>query len=309
MLIENSLTVSPKRVSSLKVGVQLKSFLRTPVTSKAILFCIVAVAVLSALGDGPKKDVDQPEFYFTRLMYNDIDGLGPRPGEAPPDPETLERNRGYGDRATRIFGRWMMDTWDADIQYMWGIQRLTNVRLSVEPHPIPIMWPDLFKYPYIYAVEPGYLQLTDQQAARLREYLLRGGFLHVDDFHGTREWNQFASQMKKVFPEREIEDLPLTHAIFHTFFDIDRIIQVPNVRLGEMYKASGGKSRTWEQPYDTAPHIRGISDDKGRLMVLITFNSDYGDAWEWMDDPDYPSEFTTYAYRLGVNSIIYAMTH
>jgi len=274
--------------------------------------CITLVGlmfvVFPAFSDGPKK-TEQPEFYFTRLMYTDIYNRGPAPGEGPPDPDTLERNRGYGDMATRIFGRWMMDTWDADIQYMWGIQRLTNISLSVQPHPMPIMWPELYNFPYIYAVEPGYLKLNDAEAARLREYLLRGGFLHVDDFHGGREWAQFASQIRKVFPDREIVDLPPTHPIFHTFYDIDHIIQVPNVHLGERYKASGGRTITYEQPDDTQPHIRGISDDTGRLMVLITHNSDYGDAWEWMDDPYYPSEFTTYAYRLGLNSIIYAMTH
>jgi hypothetical protein len=267
------------------------------------------LAVLPAFSEGPKTREGPQEFYFTRLMYNDINGLGPAPGEGPPDQATLERNRGYGDMATRVLGRWMMDTWDADIQYMWGIQRLTNIQLSVQPHPLPIMSPDLFKYPYIYAVEAGYIELTDEQAARLREYLLRGGFLHVDDFHGRREWNQFESQMRKVFPDRPIQDLPLTHEIFHTFFDIDTIIQVPNVRLGEEYKASGGRTSTYERADDTQPHIRGISDDHGRLMVFITHNSDYGDAWEWMDDPDYPSEFTTYAYKMGLNSIIYAMTH
>ncbi len=274
-----------------------------------ILRIVLLALVLPVYGDGPKTDESQPEFYFTRLMYNDIYGLGPKPGEPPWDPDTLERSRGLGDFSTRIFGRWMMDTWDADIQYMWGIQRLTNIRLSVKPHPMPIMWRDLFNFPYIYAVEVGYMELTEEQAARLREYLLRGGFMHVDDFWGGREWAQFARQMRKVFPERQIQDLPLTHPIFHTFFDIDRIIQVPNVRLGEMWKESGGRTRTWEQPDDTEPHVRGISDDKGRLMVFITHNSDFGDAWEWMDDPDYPSEFTTYAYRLGMNSIIYAMTH
>jgi hypothetical protein len=278
-------------------------------TQRIGFFLGLMFLVSPAFSDGPEKKDGPQEFYFTRLMYTDIYGRGPKPGQPPPDPATLERNRGLGDRSVFLFGRWMMDTWDADIQYMWGIQRLTNIQLSVEPHPLPIMWPDLFKYPYIYAVEPGYMELNDAEAARLREYLLRGGFLHVDDFHGTREWNQFARQMRKVFPDREIEDLPLTHPIFHTFYDIDRIIQVPNVRLGEMYKMSGGRTRTYEQPGDTQPHIRGISDDNGRLMVLITHNSDYGDAWEWMDDPNYPSEFTTYAYRLGLNSIIYAMSH
>ena len=274
----------------------------------ALVIALILVVLPLLADDGKDKD-GPPEFYFTRLMYNDIWGRGPAPGESPPDPATLERQRGLGDSVTRIYGTWMMDTWDADIQYMWGIRRLTNVRLSVQPHPVPIMWPDLFKFPYIYAVEVGQMELTDEQAARLREYLLRGGFMHVDDFHGGREWAQFARQMKKVFPDRAIEDLPLTHEIFHTFFDITKILQVPNVRLGEMYTYSGGRTQTWERPDDTMPRVRGISDDNGRLMVLITYNSDFGDAWEWMDDPDYPSKFTSYAYRLGMNSIVYALTH
>ena len=202
-----------------------------------------------------------------------------------------------------------MDTWNADYQYMWGIQRLTNIKLHMEPHPLPIMDPDLFKFPYIYAVEPGHMELSQPQADRLREYLMRGGFLHVDDFWGLQEWAQFSAQMKKVFPEREIKDLPMTHEIFHTFFDIDEIMQVPNDNLGKQYTRSGGRTRTWERQDDTAPHVRGISDDKGRLMVLMTYNSDFGDAWEWADDPEYPVKFTTYAYRLGMNSIIYCMTH
>src|SRR2546430_10951943 len=111
--------------------------------------------------------------------------------------------------------------------------------------------------------------------------------------------------MKSVYLDREIEDLPMPHEIFHTSFDIDLILQVPNDGLGQLYTQSGGQTRTWERPDDTAPHVRGISDDNGRLMVLITYNSDFGDAWEWADDPEYPAIFTTYAYRLGMNSIIY----
>jgi len=203
----------------------------------------------------------------------------------------------------------MTDTWDADYQYMGGIQRLTNTRVYLKPHPLSIMDPALFKYPYIYAVEVGQMELTPQEADRLREYLLRGGFWHCDDFWGLRQWNQFARQIKKIFPDREIVDLPLTHEIFHTFYDIDQILQPPNDGLGRQYTYSGGRTQTWEQPDDTEPRVRRISDDRGRLMVLITYNSDLGDAWEWMDDPDYPAKFTGYAYRLGMNSIIYAMTH
>jgi hypothetical protein len=183
------------------------------------------------------------------------------------------------------------------------------VRQSKDPHPVPIMSPDLFKYPYIYAVEVGHMFLSDPEAERLREYLLRGGFWHCDDFWGLGELRSFVSQMKKVFPDRPIEELSPDHPIFHSFFDIDRILQVPNINLGRAFTQSGGQTRTFERGDDTEPRVFGISDDDGRLMVLITYNSDLGDAWEWMDDPDYPSKFTSYAYRLGMNSIIYALTH
>ena len=275
----------------------------------AALIVGVIVMVVPARSDLPPKPSDeQPEFYFTRLMYTDTRGRGPRPGQPPPSTD-FEHGHGLGDRLSGFYGAWMTDTWDADYQYMWGIQRLTNTKLSMTPHPLPIMHPDLFKYPYIYAVEVGQMELSDREAARLREYLLRGGFWHCDDFWGLRQWNQFERQMKKIFPDREIVDIPLTHELFHIFYDINEIQQPPNVGLGEIYTRSGGQTRTWEQPDDTEPRVRGVFDDAGRLMVLITYNSDLGDAWEWMDDPDYPAKFTGYAYRLGMNSIIYAMTH
>ena len=271
-----------------------------------LLFCLIII-VLPAFSDGPQRPEGQPEFYFTRLMYTDTHGRGPRPGQPPPS--EFPHGHGLGDSLTHFLGAWMTDTWDADYQYMWGVQRLTNVRLLMEPHPMSIMDPNLFKYPYVYTVEVGQMELSQQEANRLREYLLRGGFWHCDDFWGLQQWNQFARQIKKLFPDREIVDLPLTHAIFHTFFDINAILQPPNDGYGRQYTYSNGRTPTWEQPDDTEPRVRGVFDDHGRLMILITYNADLGDAWEWMDDPDYPSKFTTYAYRLGMNSIIYAMTH
>jgi hypothetical protein len=275
----------------------------------------IILFVLPAFSDGPRESDPQPEFYFTRLMYTDTRGRGPLPGEPPPT--DYQRGHGLGDRAAGYLGAWRTDTWDADFQYMWGVQRLTNIRLHMEPHPLSIMDPNLFKFPYVYTVEVGQMELRQEEADRMREYLLRGGFWHCDDFWGDNpydrlghsQWDQFARQIRKIFPDRKIVDLPLTHEVFHTFFDIDHLLQPPNDRNGQMYTRTNGQWPTWEQPGETDPKVRGVFDDHGRLMVFITYNSDFGDAWEWMDDPEYPSKFTTYAYQLGVNSIIYSMTH
>jgi Domain of unknown function (DUF4159) len=268
---------------------------------------LLMLLVVPAFSDGPKKSDEHPEFYFTRLMYTDVRGRGPRPGEPPP--RDFERGHGLGDSMTGYYGAWRTDTWDADYQYMWGLQRLTNIRLYMEPHPMGIMDPNLFKFPYIYAVEVGQMELSDEEAGRLREYLLRGGFWHCDDFWGLNQWEQFEEQVHKIFPDRQIVDIPLSHEVFHTFYDIDEVLQPPNVGVGRRYTYSNGQTPTWEQSSDTQPKVRGVFDDNGRLMIMITYNADLGDAWEWMDDPDYPSKFTAYAYRLGVNSIVYAMSH
>ena len=278
---------------------------------KAALFLLV-VLVIPAFSEGPKPSDPQPEFFFTRLAYTDVRGRGPDGHENTSDlfRRAPDGANGFvGFFLGRSAGAWMTDTWDADYKYMWGIQRLTNVRLYMEPHPVPIMSPELFKFPYIYAVEVGQMELSDEEAQRLREYLLRGGFWHCDDFWGLRQFAQFRRQITKVFPDRPLQELPITHEVFHTFFNIEKVIQVPNVRNGEAWKLTAGRAPTWEQPDDTQPRVFGISNDAGRLMVLVTYNSDLGDAWEWMDDPNYPAEFTGYAYRFGMNSIIYAMTH
>jgi hypothetical protein len=145
------------------------------------------------------------------------------------------------------------------------------------------------------------MELTDPEVAGLRDYLLAGGFLFVDDFWGSAEWAAFERQIRRVFPELPIEDLPSDDPVFRTYYDIARIYQVPSIhnicRRGETSERDG---------YE--PAVRGIRDAAGRLMVLISWNSDLGDAWEWAEQPCYPVEFSTYAFQLGVNAIVYAMS-
>ena len=243
-----------------------------------------------------------PEFYFTRLVFSENGWRNRRTMPMPSEQFTCPEFGG-GNFFPRQGWGWATDYPGADCKFMGGVHRLTGMRVHANPNVIDIMDPKLFDFPYVYAVEVGGLVLSEEETARLRDYLLRGGFLHVDDFWGRWQLENFEEEMKKVFPDRAIKDLPMTHAAFHTFFDIDAVMQVPN-RTNGCYG-----ERTWEQPDDTEPRILGIADDSGRLMVAVTYNSDLGDAWEYMDLPCYPEIFSGYAYRIGINFMIYAMTH
>src|SRR5262245_965035 len=204
----------------------------------------------------------------------------------------------------RRYDSWAVDYPEADYHFIIGIRDWagTNLNISDEPKQIPILDEQLFNYPLIYFVEPGYLELSDEEAQRLREYVLRGGFLFLDDFWGEYEWENVRDQMRRVFPEYEIKDLPLDHSIFHCYFDIKEVIQVPGI--GSWL----GRGVTHEKG-GIVPHYMGITDEKGRLHVFIARNCDLGDAWEWIDDPRYPLKYGLAAYRVGINVIIYAMTH
>lgn len=222
----------------------------------------------------------QTEYSFARVMYRSV-------------------SSGYG-RGYR-FSSWATDYPKADRQFLMGVKRLSLIESRDGPVTLPWGDPRLFQYPILYAVEVGYMTLDDQEAARLREYLLRGGLLVVDDFHGTYEWARFENEIRKVFPDRPIQELDLADPVFHCFYDVNEKIQIPGVHYVET-------GVTWEKG-GTTPHYRGIYDDKGRLLVVINYNVDLGDAWEWADLPEYPEKFSSMAYRLGINYIIYSMTH
>ena len=197
---------------------------------------------------------------------------------------------------------WATDYPKADQQFLTVLRRLTKIDAFPDAHPIRLDGPEVRRFPFLYAVEVGYMSLSDAEVRGLREYLLAGGFLVADDFWGTSEWNNFARQMQRVFPEYPIVEMPMDHPIFSALYDIDEIIQVPNVGQG----MAGGA--THERDGYQA-HARGIFDDRGRLMVIINWNTDLGDAWEWAEQERYPLRFSTYAYQMGANFIIYSMTH
>ena len=216
----------------------------------------------------PNGPIDS-EFFFVRLQYS-----------------SSTRSRGGG--------AWLTDWPDAEMHLLPVIDRLTRVATGPAGRIVNLRSDELMDYPWLYAVEVGQWYLNDMEAARLREYLDRGGFLMVDDFWGAREWSIFTESMMKVFPDRPVVELGEEHPLLHVLYDLDQRTQIPG---------RGGNR------YNTTPHWRGIFDEEDRLLVAINFNMDMGDAWEHADDPWYPEPMTALAYRFAVNYVIYSMTH
>lgn len=197
--------------------------------------------------------------------------------------------------------RWRADWPDAEYHFSQGLQRLSRVDTNSEGTLVNLKTDELYDFPWLYAVEVGHMYLSPAEQDRLREYLLRGGFLMVDDFHGAHEWRHFETLMKSIFPNRKMEKLEKSSEPFQLVYAIDSLIQIPGIRA-----VMSGK--TWEKG-GTKPLWLGITDDLGRIMVAVNFNQDLGDAWEHADDAQYPERFTGLAYRMGVNYVIYSMTH
>ena len=197
---------------------------------------------------------------------------------------------------------WRVDWPASDRNFIWHLRQTTAIPVAPREKIIPVGSAELFDYPFVYVLEVGSIRLTDAEAENLREYLLRGGFIMIDDFHGEREWRRFYGQFKKIFPDRELEDIPISHPLFHCFFDINELVQIPGL-------ASLFSGRTYER-YDGYPaYCRGVYDDRGRLMMMVNFNTDIGDAWEHAAEDYYPRKYANLAYRMGINAVVYALTH
>jgi hypothetical protein len=248
-------------------------------------------AVSGSSSNGFDAPGGEPEFRLTRLAYNG-GGMDWR-GES-----------------------WMTDAGDAEYHLSQGIRRLTRIN-TIDPdrerdviYPVTLnpSNPDIFNYPFLYAVEVGRWHLDDREAARLREYLERGGFLMVDDFHGLEQWEGFMESFQRVFPDREVEDIPEDHEVFHVLYDLNQKVheklQIPGI-------AALQYNVTCEQCSQggSEPHWRGVFDENRRLMVAINFNMDLGDSWELADAPNYPQTLTALGYRFAISYAIYAMTH
>ena len=262
----------------------------------ASVFALVAAAVLVA---GPRlaplavAQMPPPaderfaglQWTFARVKYNATTG----------DARTNLR-AGYWDEP------WAIDAPAAEQNLTRRLRSVTSITVG-DPVVITLDDDRIWEYPWLYIVEPSNLMLRDQESATLREFLLRGGTLVLDDFHGPYEWDLTVRQLATIFPDREIVEIEPPHAIYSCFYKIDKYPQVPG--LGSFFSG-----RTWEKG-GYVPHLRAIVDDAGRPMVLINWNTDMGDGVEWSNAEDYPGyiKWTALAYQMMINEIVYSLTH
>jgi Domain of unknown function (DUF4159) len=243
------------------------------------------------------------EWTRARLRYPDVLGY----------PNSTYRMRD----GSPFVGYWTMDYPRSDRHLLAGVRRLTLIDARSVEQVVDLDGTDeIYNWPVAYGVEVGHWKLPADQAGQLREYLLRGGFLMVDDFHGSNardhaaadgeainEWQNFTDSLSLVFPDRQVQDIPNNDPIFHALYDLEDRFQVP----GSQYWQSG---LTYEKgPTGKDPHWRAIRDDHGRIMVAICHNMDLGDAWENADDPRYEEKWASLAYRIAMNYFIYDLSH
>ncbi|MBK1877053.1 DUF4159 domain-containing protein [Pelagicoccus mobilis] len=231
-----------------------------------------------------KKDV----FTFARIQYNSYG------------------NDGY--RWGRRRGRWAIDYPDAELNLAYRLQQMTSLKVNPDSAVVVLDQDNLADYPFLYMVEPGYLSFRESEVESLRNYLLNGGFLMIDDFWGEDEWLNLRYELERVFPDREIHDLTIDHPIFHIVFDLKEKPQVPSLHHAISNQGTG---ITWERADAQEVNYRAIYDDNGRMIVIICHNTDLGDGWEREGESEwYFREFAEKkAYPMGINIIVYAMTH
>lgn len=209
-------------------------------------------------------------------------------------------------------GSWRTDWPDSDLNFSFRLQQLTSLKVNPNPLVLELTDPRLFHYPFIYFCEPGGgwggrrggLNFSPEEAELLRKYLEQGGFAMFDDFWGEEEWFNFESAMKLVFPDKEAQELPLDHPIFHIVYDLKEKPQVPSIEHGR-------RGISYERPDATEVHYRAYFDDNGRMMALACHNTDLGDGWEREgEDEFYFREYSEKrAYPMGINILFYVMTH
>jgi Domain of unknown function (DUF4159) len=210
--------------------------------------------------------------------------------------------QGYASPDEVVGEPWFIDAPAAEQNLTRRLKTATAIEAD-DPIVLPLDSPEIFQHPWIYFVEPGTLRMTDAEVRNLREFLLRGGTATFDDFHGPLEWDNLARELKRVFPDREIVDLPKDHPVFRAFYTLSEYPQIPGLGSFEA-------GRTWEKG-GYVPHLRTIYGDDGRPMLFINWNTDMGDGWEWSNVQQFPGyiKYTAQSYRMMINEIVYALTH
>jgi hypothetical protein len=220
-----------------------------------------------------ERDIDRSGFVYGRLRYNVRPGWG---GDIP----------------------WHHDYPDGDTMLPDALERLTEIQTTPDSYQIvDIDSKDLFKYPFVYLSEAGFLDLRPEDTKNLKEYLDRGGFVFVDDFRGNQrdmsEMQNFVYQLEKLYPERRLKPLDKTHPIFHSFFDVDPHTMVPPYTMG-----NSGDAQYF-----------GLMDEKDRIQIMVHFNNDASEYWQGLDVKACSLQQSSTAVQLGINYVVYAMTH
>ena len=237
-----------------------------------------------------EMDLRERSFVFSRILYQSV----------------RDEPLGHG---------WNTDYPDSDVNFMVRLSELTKTEIARDgdgmPNHVVVTLSDdsIYNYPFVFMSDVGTVGFTEPEAERLRDYLLRGGLLYVDDFWGIAAWDHWSREIGKALPPSRypIVDVPRDHPIFRTFFTVREVPQVPSIQF---WRRSGGTATSERGAESAEPHFRGIFDEKGRLMVIMTHNTDIADGWEREgEDEEFFYRFSIRAYPLGVNIAIYAMTH
>jgi hypothetical protein len=280
---------------------------RVPIATRSLVFGLVAVtAIIAAAGAiesvAPRvprvaASTSSAVFALPTIPSLQVRQSGQSRGRASDQAHSFYFTRGM---YTGFRRSWATDAPQADRWITSVLHRLTLIDTSLDENFVALDDPDLGRFPFLYLLEVGGMRLTDAERDGLRDYILRGGFVMVDDFWGSAEWANWEQEIRRVLPEYQIVEVPLSHPIFNTMYLIDEVVQVPSV--------SGAQAGITSQRDGIVPHVRGIFDEKDRLMVVINWNTDVGDAWEWAEASYYPLVYSTYAYQVAANTFMYALT-
>jgi hypothetical protein len=206
-------------------------------------------------------------------------------------------------------GAWQNDYPDCDINFSYRLQQLTALKVDPQGKVVRLTDPDLGDYPFLYLSNGQSMALSDDEAKALGAYLLKGGFIMVDDFWAPRAWEHIRGEFERILPGRAPRELELEHPIFHSVYDLKALPQVPSILAWRQ----GDKFEYWhgDPEGDEAPHFWGYFDDAGRLIALCCHNNDIGDGWEREgEESEYFRQYSEkWSYPLGINIVTYAMTH